>query len=170
MQSVVVPRQSTLRRRSFAASFLPGRFDWLMGLYAENHKRLARLFAPERLTVGEYVSSVGDGLDVHLSVQERHPYTLELGLSYALLDESTGHPAPSAQLRTYLDADMTEALHCEPGRELWQVLGPLTPARNVVQHRLRMNGFLNRWLEYLAEQGHSLATLERLPDDAQAAA
>ena len=62
MQSVVVPRQSTLRRRSFAASFLPGRFDWLMGLYAENHKRLARLFAPERVTVGDYVSSVGDGL------------------------------------------------------------------------------------------------------------
>ena len=92
MQSIVASRQSTLHRRSFAASFLPGRFDWLMGLYAENHKRLARLFAPQRLTVGEYVSSVGDGLDVHLSVQERHPYTLELGLSYAVVDESTGHP------------------------------------------------------------------------------
>lgn len=170
MQSVVAPRQSVLRGRSFAGSFLPGRFDWLMGLYAENHKRLARLFAPERLTVGEYVSSVSDGLDVHLSVQERHPYTLELGLSYALLDESTGHPAPSAQLRTYLDAHMTEALHCEPGRDLWQVLGPLAPARNVMQHRLRMNGFLNRWLEYLAEQGHSLATLERLPNPVRAAA
>ena len=170
MQSIVASRQSTLHRRSFAASFLPGRFDWLMGLYAEKHKRLARLFAPQRLTVGEYVSSVGDGLDVHLSVQERHPYTLELGLSYAVVDESTGHPAPSAQLRIYLDANMTEALHCEPGRELWQVLGPLTPARNVVQHRLRMNAFLNRWLEYLAEQGHSLATLERLADESRAAA
>jgi uncharacterized protein YqiB (DUF1249 family) len=27
---------------------------------------------------------------------------------------------------------------------------------------MRMNGFLNRWLEYLAGQGHSLATLECL--------
>jgi len=99
---------------------------------------------------------------VRLSVQERHPYTLELGLSYAVLDATTGHPAPSAQLRSYLDAHMTEALHCEPGRDLWQVLGPLAPARNVVLHRLRMNRFLNRWLEYLAEQGHSLATLERV--------
>ncbi len=169
MQSVVIHRPSTSRRRSFAAAFLPGRFDWLMGLYAENHKRLARLFAPERLSVGEYISSVGDGLDVHLSVQERHPYTLELGLSYVLLDETTGNPAPSAQLRSYLDAHMTEALHCEPGRDLWQVLGPLAPARNVMQHRLRMNGFLNRWLEYLAEQGHSLATLERLRSASEAA-
>ena len=162
MQSVLTRTESTLRTCSFAAAFLPDRFDWLMGLYAENHRRLARLFAPERLAVGEFVSSVDDGLDVRLSVQERHPYTLELGLSYAVLDATTGHPAPSAQLRSYLDAHMTEALHCEPGRDLWQVLGPLAPARNVVLHRLRMNRFLNRWLEYLAEQGHSLATLERV--------
>ena len=30
---------------------------------------------------------------------------------------------------------------------------------------LRMNGFLSRWLEYLAEQGHSTGTLERDPAD-----
>jgi uncharacterized protein YqiB (DUF1249 family) len=162
MQLVLDIHESAPRTRSLAARFLPNRFDWLMGLYAENHHRLARLFAPERLPVGEYVSSVDDGLDVRLSVQERHPYTLELGLSYAVVDASTGNPAPSAQLRTYIDARMTEALHCEPGRDLWQVLGPLAPARNVMLHRLRMNGFLNRWLEYLSGQGHSLATLERV--------
>jgi uncharacterized protein YqiB (DUF1249 family) len=160
MPSVLVHPATASRRHSFAATLLPGRFGWLMGLYAENHRRLARLFAPHRLAVGEYLSSVGDGLDVRLSVQDRHPYTLELGLTYAVLDASTGNPAPSAQLRCYLDAHMTEALHCQPGRDLWQVLGPWAPARNVLQHRIRMNGFLNRWLEYLAEQGHSLATLE----------
>lgn len=162
MQSVLIRHQYAPRTRSLAETFLPNRFDWLMGLYAENHRRLARLFAPERLRIGEYASSVDDGLDVRLSVQQRHPYTLELGLSYAVVDVTTGNPAPSAQLRTYIDARMTEALHCEPGRDLWQVLGPLAPARNVMLHRLRMNGFLNRWLEYLGEQGHSLATLERV--------
>lgn len=170
MQSVLVHPASTPRRRSFAAALLPDRFGWLMGLYSENHQRLARLFAPHRLAVGEYVSSVGDGLDVRLSVQERHPYTLELGLTYEVVDASTGNPAPSAQLRCYLDAHMTEALHCQPGRDLWQVLGPLAPTRNVLQHRMRMNGFLNRWLEYLAGQGHSLATLERLSVEASAVA
>lgn len=166
MESLLVRRVPTLPARSLAATFLPDRFDWLMGLYAENHRRIARLFAPERLPVGEYISSVDDGLDVRLSVQERHPYTLELGLSYLVVDATTGQPAPSAQLRTYLDARMTEALHCEPGRALWQVLGPLAPARNVMLHRLRMNRFLNRWLEYLAEQGHSLASLERVEQSA----
>ena len=147
---------------SRADALLPGRFAWLMGLYAENHQRLLRLFAPQRLPVGEYVSSVDDGLDLRLVIQERHRYTVELGLSYELLDASTGQPAPSAQLRMYLDAHTTEALHCQPGRQLWQVLGPFAPGRNVLQHRLRMNSFLNRWLEYLAEQGHSIGTLERV--------
>ena len=162
MSSLLANPVSTLRQPSFAAALLPNRFGWLMGLYAENHQRLARLFAPHRLAVGEYVSSVDDGLDVRLSILERHRYTLELELTYEVLDASTGNPAPSAQLRCYLDAGVTEALHCQPGRDLWQVLGPLAPARNVLRHRLRMNAFLNRWLEYLAEQGHSLATLDRL--------
>ena len=169
MPTTFAKRQSD-HRPSRASALLPGRFTWLMGLYAENHQRLVRLFAPQRLSLGEYISSVGDGLDLQLSIQERHPYTVELGLSYVLLDAATGRPAPSAQLRMYLDAHTTEALHCQPGRELWQVLGPLAPARSVLQHRLRMNSFLNRWLEYLAEQGHSIGTLERAATTAAVAA
>jgi uncharacterized protein YqiB (DUF1249 family) len=142
-------------------ALLPGRFEFLMGLYAENYHRLVRLFAPQELAPGRYVSSVDDGLDVHLQVQERHPYTLELELTYDLVDEQTGLRTPSAQLRVYTDAHVAEALHCHPGRHLWQVLGPFPPAHTVLQHRLRMNGFLTRWLEYLAEQGHSIGTLER---------
>ncbi|NII10377.1 DUF1249 domain-containing protein [Oleiagrimonas sp. C23AA] len=144
------------------SSVLPGRFGFLMGLYAENYHRLARLFAPQQLSEGFYVSDVDDGLDVHMQIQQRHPYTLELGLSYGIVDAETGLPTPSAQLRMYTDAHVAEAMHCHPGRHLWQVLGPFPAAHSVVQHRLRMNGFLTRWLEYLAEQGHSTGTLERM--------
>jgi uncharacterized protein YqiB (DUF1249 family) len=143
-------------------SVLPGRFGFLMGLYAENYHRLARLFAPQRLDEGHYRSDLDDGLDVHLLIQQRHPYTLELSLSYGFVDGETGHPSPSAQLRMYTDAHVAEAMHCHPGRKLWEVLGPFPPAHTVMQHRLQMNGFLNRWLEYLAEQGHSIGTLERV--------
>jgi uncharacterized protein len=170
MASVLVRSRTLRHARSRAGAFLPDRFGLLMGLYEENYRRLTRLFAPHRLAIGEYQSSVGDGLDVLLSIQERHPYTIEIGLSYGVMDASTGHPAPSAQLRMYLDAHVAEALHCEPGRDLWQVLGPLAPARNVMQHRLRMNSFLDRWLEYLAEQGHSLGSLERMPGRTRSAA
>ncbi len=132
-------------------------------MYAENYHRLTRLFAPQRLAPGRYVSDVDDGLDVLLQVQECHPYTLELELTYDFVDAHTGQRAPSAQLRMYTDAHVAEALHCHPGRHLWQVLGPFSPAHTVFQHRLRMNGFLSRWLEYLAEQGpfHRYAERER---------
>ncbi|MFC5741083.1 DUF1249 domain-containing protein [Dyella tabacisoli] len=145
-------------------ALLPSRFGFLMGLYAENYHRLAKLFAPQTLAPGRYRSVVDDGLNVRLQVQERHPYTLELELTYDFVDAQTGQPSPSAQLRMYTDAHVAEALHCHPGRHLWQVLGPFPPAHTVFQHRLRMNGFLSRWLEYLAEQGHSIGTLEREPD------
>lgn len=161
MQTLLTRRPPPAAAPSFAETLLPDRFAWLMGLYGENHQCLLRLFAPQQLGVGEYVSSVDDGLDVRLSVQARHPYTLELGLTYVVIDAATGAPAPSAQVRCYLDAHVTEALHCVPGRALWQVLGPFAPIRGVLRHRLRMNLFLNRWLEYLAEQGHSTATLAR---------
>lgn len=141
------------------AALLPGRFGFLMGLYAENYHRLVRLFAPQALEPGLYVSSVDDGLDVSLSIQRHHRYMIELELTYAFVDASTGRPSPSAQLRMYSDAHVAEALHCHPGRHLWQVLGPFPQAHTVLQHRLRMNGFLTRWLEYLAGQGHSSGTL-----------
>lgn len=141
-------------------SLLPSRFSWLMGLYSENYHRLARLFGPKDLPIGSYLSSLDDGLDVRLDVLERHRYTLDLHLTYCFVDSDTGESAPSAQLRMYHDAHMAEVLDCRADRRLSQVLGPLRPARSVFQQRVRMSSFLNRWLEYLAEQGHSIGTLE----------
>ncbi len=33
------------------------------------------------------------------------------------------------------------------------------PPEQILDHRLRMNTFLGKWLQYLAEQGHGVATL-----------
>lgn len=154
-------------------SLLPSRFAWLMGLYAENYHRLNRLFAPHDLAIGSYVSSLDDGLDVRLDVLERHRYTLDLHLTYCFLDSETGERAPSAQLRMYHDAHMAEVIDCRADRRLARAIGPLQPARSVFQQRTRMSSFLNRWLEYLAEQGHSVGTLELLqcsPDGSSDAA
>lgn len=135
------------------------RFAWLMGLYGENHLRLTRLFDPLRLERGRYLSSVGDGLDVRLDIIERHPYTLEIRLTYALRDPVTGEPDPSAFVRMYRDARQAEVTHCYVGRHWQDVLGLRPSSRAMLSHRLRMNAFLNKWLDYLADQGHSVATL-----------
>jgi uncharacterized protein YqiB (DUF1249 family) len=143
-------------------SLLPSRFSWLMGLYSENYHRLMRLFAPHDLAIGSYVSTLDDGLDVRLDVLERHRYTLDLHLTYCFIDSETGESAPAAQLRMYHDAHMAEVIDCRADRRLVRAIGPLPPARSILQQRVRMSSFLNRWLEYLAEQGHSIGTLEPL--------
>ena len=144
-------------------AFRLSRFGYLMGLYAENHRRLQRLFAVESLDGDAFRSSIDDGMDLRLQILERHPYTLELRLTYELLDPQTGEPDPSAYLRCYRDARVAEVTHCYVGRRWQDTLGLNASTRTVVGHRLRMNAFLSKWLEFLADQGHSSFTLR--PDD-----
>ncbi len=142
------------------------RLGWLMGLYAENYLHLMRLFAPDHLQVGRYVSSIGDGLDLYLDVIECHRYTVELRMTYGIRDPQTGEPDPSAYVRLYRDARQVETTHCYVGRRWQDVMGMYPPASELVGHRLRMNTFLGKWLEYLAERGHGVATLRRTDDEA----
>jgi uncharacterized protein YqiB (DUF1249 family) len=139
------------------------RFAWMMALYAENHGRLQRMFEPEQLTVGSHVSRGNDGLDLRLDVVERHPYTIELRLAYAQLrDGVTGQPDPSAYVRHYRDAQQAEVTHCYVGRQWQDVLGLHPPLATIIDHRMRMNVFFSKWLEYLGEQGHSWQKLRLL--------
>jgi uncharacterized protein len=145
------------------------RFGWLMGLYAENFNRLTRLFEPADLAPGCYVSTIGDGLDLRVEVIEQHVYTTELRLTYSLLDPVTGEPDPSAFLRLYRDARQVEATHCYVGRRWQDVIGMYPPPAEVLDHRMRMNTFLGKWLQYLAENGHGVATLHAVDEETTAA-
>jgi len=130
------------------------RFGWLMGLYAENFNRLTRLFEPADLAPGAYVSCIGDGLDLRLDIMQQHAYTTELRMTYLLRDPLTGEPDPSAFLRLYRDARQVEATHCYVGRRWQDVIGMYPPPAAVLGHRMRMNTFLGKWLQYLAEGVH----------------
>lgn len=136
------------------------RFGWLMGLYAENFCKLTRLFEPADLAVGAYISSIGDGLDLRVDILEQHRFTTELRMTYSVRDPETGEPDPSAFIRLYRDARQAEATHCYVGRRWQDVIGTYPPAEAVIGHRLRMNTFLNKWLDYLAEGGHGVARLQ----------
>lgn len=146
------------------------RFAWMMGLYAENHDRLQRMFEPENLAVGSYLSRGADGLDLRLDVIELHPYTIELRLAYLhLRDSATGQPDPSAWVRHYRDARQSEVTHCYVGRQWQDVLGLHPPIATLIDHRMRMNVFFSKWLEYLGEQCHSRANLQRLEQSTETA-
>ena len=49
------------------------------------------------------------------------------------------------------------------GPTRWQdVIGMYPPPEQILDHRLQMNTFLGKWLQYLAEQGHGVVTLRRV--------
>ena len=147
------------------------RLSWLMGLYGENYQRIARLLDLRELTPGAYLSRCANGLDLVVEVLEVHPYTLELRLSYRMNDPVTGQPDPSAYVRVYRDARQAEVTHCYIGRHWQDVLGVHPSPKVMFGHRLRMNSFLNKWLDYLVGQGHGPHTLVPLEaaDEANAA-
>lgn len=140
------------------------RFAWLMGLYAENHRKLDRLFVPGQRAPGHYTSQGTSGLRVRLEIIEQHKFTTELRLTYDVRDPLTGEPDPSAHIRLYRDARQAEATHCYVGRRWQDVIGMYPPPAELVCHRLQMNTFLGKWLDYLAGQGHGVASL--IPADA----
>lgn len=136
-----------------------GRFAWLMALYAENHAKIARLFPVRTLAPGRWISDAGDGLPLVVDVIEQHRYTSEMRLSYAMPDPVTGELDPSAYLRLYHDASQLEATHCYVGRRWQDVIGLNPTPQRLLGHRMRMNTFLGKWLQYLGERGHAAATL-----------
>lgn len=135
------------------------RFGWLMALYSENFGRLGRLFDIRGLAEGRWVSDVGDGIPLRVDVIGQHPYTSEIRLSYALVDPVTGESDPSAYVRLYHDARQAEATHCYVGRRWQDAIGLNPPPERLLGHRMRMNTFLGKWLQYLAERGHGRTTL-----------
>ena len=48
-------------------------------------------------------------------------------------------------------------------------LGMFPPPGRLLDHRLRMNTFLGKWLHYLGEQGHGVATLQHAEVERDAA-
>ena len=142
------------------AALLPGRFEFLMGLYAENYHRLARLFAPQagagalclgcgrwagRASAGAGAPSLHDGAGADLRPCWMHrPACARLRRNCACIP-----------MRTW-----PRRCIAIPGDICGRCWGRFLRRIRVFQHRLRMNGFLSRWLEYLAEQGHSIGTLE----------
>lgn len=138
----------------------PSRFGYLMGMYGANYWQLTRMFGPRALPIGSFRSRGKSGVPVILEVLERAPFTSELRISYELVDELTGQPDPSAHVRLYSDARMAEVTACYFGTRLEDVLGRSAPAATVFRHRLQMNAFFGKWLDYLEQCGHNRFGLE----------
>jgi len=128
----------------------PNSFVGLMSLYESNYLRLLQLIPEIERLDGCFRSRVAGECDLYLEILERCRYTVTLSLTYRFNSEHGEEMAPNMIVRIYLDGALAEAMgkgsaYCHHGREL--------------DARWRRNIVLNKWLEYLSDQGHLI--LER---------
>jgi uncharacterized protein YqiB (DUF1249 family) len=149
---------------STSGDFLPlhqgPEFNRLMDTYTANYRRVHLLFDELDFANDRMISRVNGEMPIYLEVTERHRYTTFLRMTYFIEDRAGCiSPDPDAHLRIYHDARMAEMTHCYPGNVSRPLFGSLVPVSDVVEHRWRVNSFLDKWLDYLLRQGHGLNTI-----------
>jgi uncharacterized protein YqiB (DUF1249 family) len=132
----------------------PRSFVGLMSLYESNYLRLLNLIPDLDLIDGCYRSTVAGDCCLHVEILQRCRYTITLSLTYQFETDDGSIADPDMRVRAYLDGHLAEV------QSLRGDLRPTELRRLVCAHqkeldgRWRRNVVLNKWLEYLIDQGH----------------
>ena len=122
--------------------------------------RQLHLLIPDAIAFEDsLVSRVAGSPALRLEVIERHPYTTFLRLTYEFREGEDRSYAPDAHIRFYSDAHIAEATSFNTGQGCSRTAHPSYPPRQILQQAWRRNRALDRWLDYLLKQGHSVATM-----------
>ncbi len=123
--------------------------------------RQLQLLIPDQFAFHDVLRSrVSGSPDLRLEILERHTYTTFLRLTYEFLDGEERSYAPDAHIRFYHDAHIAEATSFNVGQGCVRTAHPSFPIRQIMQQAWRRNRALDRWLDYLLKQGHSVVTMQ----------
>lgn len=127
----------------------------LHGLYESNYQRLVQLLGTAVEQKNKLVSRLpGDELALHLQVLERHRYTTNFQLTYWFAEGEERVADPNLEIRMYHDAKLAETYACGCNQHVSFLSHFDIEAEDILERRWHMNLMLNKWLEYLLEQGH----------------
>ena len=131
----------------------------LQEVQAEIYRQL-QLLLPDHIAYYDHlVSRVAGSPLLHLEVLERHPYTTFFRLTYQFPERFKTRFSPDAHIRHYHDARLAEATSFSNDQGCTRTADPAYPPRQLMQLAWRQNRALDRWLDYLLRQGHSLETM-----------
>ena len=132
----------------------PKSFVGLMALYESNYLRLLHLIPELERLDGYYKSRVVGDCDFHVEILERSRYTITLSLSYFFFEDGVRIADPDLKVRAYLDGQLAEAMYFGSGHRHPELRRLSREHRRVLDERWRRNILLNKWLDYLINQGH----------------
>lgn len=132
----------------------PRSFVGLMALYESNFLRLLGLLPELERLDGCFRSRVAGDCDLYLEILERSRYTVTLSLTYQFETDDGVLSNPDMTVRAYLDGRLAEVLAIG-NRQRHPTLRQLVREhREELDRRWRLNMILNKWLDYLSDQGH----------------
>ena len=137
----------------------PRSFVGLMAIYESNYLRMLRLIPELERLDGCFHSRVAGDCDLHVEILERCRYTLTLSLTYRFETDDGLLMDPDMTVRVYLDGQQAEALAIGKTQRHTRLRKFMEQHRRELDRRWRRNVVLNKWLDYLSEQGHLI--LER---------
>ncbi len=132
----------------------PRSFVGLMSLYESNYLRLHQLIPELERLDGYYRSCVAGDCDLHVEIIERSRYTVTLSLSYFFYESERRIADPDIKVRAYLDGQLVEAMSLRGDRRHAELRRLSRRHGLALDARWRRNIILNKWLEYLMDQGH----------------
>jgi uncharacterized protein YqiB (DUF1249 family) len=139
--------------------FRPGSFTGLMTIYESNYIRLRKLLPDVDAFSRERVSYAPRDCDLHARVVDQQSYTTTLKLTYEFPEaDGTSLLDPDLTVRVYHDARLAEAMAvCTEHRHEKIKELARSHSHRELGRRWQSNMMLNKWLDYLADMGHSLA-------------
>jgi hypothetical protein len=132
----------------------PQSFVGLMAMYESNYLRLMRLIPELERLDGCFRSRVAGDCELFVDVLERCRYTVTLSLTYFFEGEDGRVADPDMTVRAYLDGRLAEAMSLSGNHRHSQLRRLAKVQRAELNARWQRNVVLNKWLEYLSDQGH----------------
>jgi len=132
----------------------PKSFVGLMALYESNFLRLLRIIPDVDTIDGCFRSRVAGDCDLYVEVIETSRYTVTLSLTYHLATDNGLLVDPDMMVRVYLDGRQAEVLAIGEEQRHAALRRLVFEHREELDRRWRCNVVLNKWLEYLSDQGH----------------
>lgn len=132
----------------------PQSFVGLMAMYESNYLRLMRLIPELERLDGCFRSRVAGDCELFVDVLERCRYTVTLSLTYFFEGENGRIADPDITVRAYLDGRLAEAMSLSGDHRHSELRRLAKAHRAELNARWRRNVVLNKWLEYLSDQGH----------------
>jgi uncharacterized protein YqiB (DUF1249 family) len=144
LDSLLVP-ETIVRPKSFVG---------LMALYESNYLRLLRLIPEIGKVDGCFRSRVAGDCDLYVEIIENSRYTVTLSLTYHLPTDDGLLIDPDMMVRAYLDGQQAEVLAIGEKQRHAALRRLVHKHREELDRRWRYNMILNKWLDYLSDQGH----------------